>query len=67
MNANRLIRMLVNRVLGRAMAKGVDALARGGRAEEELTPDQRARAKRLSSGAKQARKAARMARRMGRL
>ncbi|WP_112309160.1 hypothetical protein [Pseudogemmobacter bohemicus] len=68
MDMNRLINMLVNMFLRKAVNKGVrsatDYAARRGKSDAELTPEDREQAKKMRDLADKARKAARIGRRM---
>lgn len=60
---NMVIRMVMRRVVNMGINKGIDVAARGGKAGEELTPQQRQAAGKQSKRAKQA---VRVTRRFGR-
>lgn len=68
MNVERLLTMILRRGLGRLVNRGVDAgidLAAGrGRTADEMTPEERQRARQARQAAKRARQAARLTRRM---
>ena len=64
MNMNRIVSMVLRRLLGRAMNKGIERAAGGGKAREEMTPEERQQARMARQSAKRARQAARLARRL---
>lgn len=70
MNAEQLINMIVRRVLrigvDRGINAGIDAFARKGKSREEMTPEERAQAKKGRQTAGSARRMLRMGRRIGR-
>lgn len=74
MNLDRIINMIMRRVLGKLVNRGVDAgigmasrRGKGGEApaaQGEMTPEERKRARQARQAAKRAKQAARMTRRM---
>ena len=44
MNVDRLINMIVRRLVNKGVNKGIDLAARGGKPDAELTPEERAQA-----------------------
>ncbi|SMX41773.1 hypothetical protein [Actibacterium lipolyticum] len=70
MNANGLINMVVRQFLGRFMNKGIDAgidyAAKRGKRGEELSHEERLRARNAKQTAKRAQQAGRLIRRIGR-
>lgn len=68
MDLNRLINMLVNMFLRKAVNKGIrtatDFAARRGKTEAELTPEERETARRMRDLSDKAKKAARLGRRL---
>lgn len=72
MNIERILMMIFRRVIGRLVNLGVDkgidmAARRGGREpqpQQQMTPDERQRAKQAKESAKRARQASKMMRRM---
>lgn len=70
MDMNRLITMIVNLFVRKAVNtgvnKGIDFAARRGKAPAEMTPGERSQAQDARELAKRARKAARLTRRIGR-
>lgn len=63
MDLNRLIPMLVRMFLRKAVATGVDRLARRGKPDAELTPQERKQKQAAKALADRARQAARIGRR----
>ncbi|MDB6453157.1 hypothetical protein [Falsirhodobacter sp. 20TX0035] len=59
-----LQRMLVGMVMGKVINKGIDYASRGGKAEADMTPAERAKAKKTRMMAQRARKIARMTNRL---
>ena len=70
MQIDRLFMMLLRRLLGpllnRGIEKGIDLATGGGKAPADMTPDERARARQGKQLARRARQAARLTRRAGR-
>lgn len=68
MNIERLISMILRqatrRLVNRGVDAGIDLAARGGRSHEEMTPEERQRARAAKQTARRARQAARLIRRM---
>lgn len=68
MDLNRLIRMLFNMFMRKAMNKGIrtatDYASRRGKSEAEMTPEERAQARKMRDLADKAKKAARLGRRL---
>ncbi|SEB99994.1 hypothetical protein [Rhodobacter sp. 24-YEA-8] len=68
MDLNRLINMLVNMFLRKAVNKGIrtatDYAARRGKTEVELTPEERENARRMRDLTDRAKKVARLGRRL---
>ncbi|MCL4065737.1 hypothetical protein M3484_04035 [Pseudomonas sp. GX19020] len=68
MDLNRLINMLVNMFLRKAVNKGIrtatDYAARRGKTEAELTPEERENARRMRDLTDRAKKVARLGRRL---
>jgi hypothetical protein len=66
MQIDRLFTMLLRRLLGPLLNRGIDHVARRGKASEDLSPEDRARARQAKQLARRARQAARLTRRGGR-
>ncbi|WP_435167828.1 hypothetical protein [Falsirhodobacter sp. 1013] len=64
MNFKVLQRMLVGMVMGKVINKGIDYASRRGKSEAEMTPEERARAKKTRMMAQKARKIARITNRL---
>ena len=64
MNVERLIRMILRRFLRKGINKGVDMAARRGKADADMTPEERAQAKAASQNAKKLQKGMRATRRI---
>ncbi|MFP5478302.1 MAG: hypothetical protein ACLGIE_01245 [Alphaproteobacteria bacterium] len=63
MDWNRLINQLTRMFLRKAVNKGIDMAARRGKADADLTPEERKRAQSAKQMADKAQKAARLGRR----
>ena len=61
---DRILRMIVRRLAGRALNRGIDQMAGGGKAREDMTPDERRQARQARQNARRARQAARLMRRL---
>lgn len=66
MDFGRLLQMIFGRLLRRGMMRGVDHLARGGKAPQDMTPEERARHQQSRQMQKRLRDAQRITRRLGR-
>lgn len=70
MDLGRLVQGLLNRLLRKAVTKGItagiDQVARRGKPADQMTPEDHAQARRARYLAKRARQAARITRRFGR-
>ncbi len=66
MKLDRMIMMVLRRLLGPLMNRGIDLAARGGKSGREMSPEDRARARQAKQLARRARQAARLTRRGGR-
>jgi len=66
MDLNRLFTMLLRLFFNRAMSHGINFLARRGKAEVELTPEERRQSDEAKAMADKARKAARLTARLWR-
>ena len=64
MNFERIIRMLMRRLVNRGISAGINHVSRKGKAPEDMTPAERRKAREMRQNAKRARQAARMMRRM---
>ena len=67
---DRIFQMIINAVLrqlvNRGVKSGIDYAARGGKPADQMPPDERAQSRDASALAKRARRAANLARRLGR-
>ena len=61
---DRIIRMLVRRLAGRALNRGIDTLAGGGKARSEMSPAERRKVRVARQNARRARQAARLVRKL---
>ena len=61
---DRLIRMILNRLMGQLVNKGITHLANRGKTQAEMTPDERAQAQLARQAGRRAAEAARIARRL---
>ncbi|MEJ6398115.1 hypothetical protein [Yoonia sp. 208BN28-4] len=66
MNANHLIRMISRMVMNRGINHGINHMSRGGKRPEDITPEERERAKRTKGNAHRARQGLNIMRRFGR-
>ena len=62
---NMLIRMFTRKAINQGMRHGINRAAGKGKPMSEMTPEERKKARALNDGSKQARRAMRMTRRMG--
>lgn len=71
MNANRLINMMIRMVLrpiiNRGVNAGIDAVAGRGKRREDMTPEEREQAASAKDTTRNARRAVRMGRKIGRM
>jgi len=71
MNANQIINMILRMVMRKAVNKGLDAginkVAGGGKARDEMSPEERQQARSGKQAAKRTRQTMKMARRIGRM
>jgi len=63
MNVDRLMNMVLRKLMRTGMNKGIDLASRKGKRPEDMTPEERAQAKEASQTAKKAQKGMRTARR----
>ena len=61
---NRLIQMILRRVMGHLINRGIDHVASRGKAADQMSPEDRAQARTTKEIARRARQAANIARRM---
>ncbi|KPP87306.1 MAG: hypothetical protein HLUCCA08_05080 [Rhodobacteraceae bacterium HLUCCA08] len=65
MQLDRILRMILGRVLNRGINAGIRHVANRGQDPRDMTPEDRARAREGQQNAKRARQAMRITRRMG--
>jgi len=63
MNANQIVNMIIRKVMSRGINAGINRIAGGGSHQDDLTPDERRRAKKGKKTANQAQRSMRMFRR----
>ncbi|KPP84607.1 MAG: hypothetical protein HLUCCO07_05775 [Rhodobacteraceae bacterium HLUCCO07] len=71
MNANQIInlvmRMFIRKAVGRGMNAGINRLAGKGKSREEMSPEERRKARQGKQSARRARQAMKMGRRIGKM
>ena len=65
MNMNRIVQMIMRQVMSRGINAGIDRVAGGGKQRANMTPEERAQAKRGQENGKRAKQMAKLTRRFG--